>query len=140
MQTFDPKIKFDGTHQRIWDPIRKKYVVLTPEEWVRQQLLFFMIHHKHYPPSLISVEKKLNVGNVIKRYDIIVYHGLTPWLLVECKKEDAQINKAALSQILAYLSVLSLQHFVLSNGIELHRYDIQAQQWHDNLPEYPINS
>lgn len=121
----------------IYDIIRKKEVVLTPEEWVRQQLIHFLIEKKDYPASLFSIEKQIKIGNLKKRYDIVVYNGNNPWLIVECKAETEKLNPAVVQQILAYNSQLKASFLALSNGKEIKVYDIANAHWTKDFPSFP---
>ena len=80
----------------IFDPIRKKYVFLTPEEWVRQQIVDHLIYEQKIPPSLIAVEKKVQIGNLSKRFDILVFKNSIPWMIVECKRESELLNESVM--------------------------------------------
>lgn len=131
------RITTKDNKEYIYDIIRKKDVVLTPEEWVRQQLIHYLIEKKNYPASLFSVEKQLTIGTLKKRYDILIYKKDTPWLIIECKAEDEKLNAHTVQQILAYNSQLKASFLVLSNGREIKVYDIEQKKWQDTFPEYP---
>lgn len=122
----------------IWDKVRRKYVSLTPEEWVRQNFLQYLISVKHYPASLMAVEKELRLGNLRRRGDIVVYQQTLPWMIVECKAPDIQINEMTLRQILAYNIGLPASYLILTNGN--HTYGIRRKAetvtFIDILPEY----
>jgi len=120
----------------IFDPIRKKTVILTPEEWIRQQILQYMKEQLHYPLSLISVEKQIKIGSLKKRYDIVVYQNAQPWLIIECKSETEKLSPAVLSQLLAYASVLPVKYLALSNGHEMFAYHVPTKKWQEGLPAY----
>ncbi|QLH44321.1 MAG: type I restriction enzyme HsdR N-terminal domain-containing protein [Bacteroidota bacterium] len=96
----------------IFDPVRKKWFVLTPEEWVRQYLLKHMVENLNYPISLISVEKQIRIGQRNRRYDVVVYQKDQPWLIIECKQEKESISHQSLSQVLAYVSQLPVRFCV----------------------------
>jgi hypothetical protein len=130
------KTKREGEKTYVFDPIRKKYVVLTAEEWVRQQLLVHLITVKKYPSTLLSVEKQLLVGTRKRRYDIVVYKFDKPWLIIECKRDTEILNDNVLQQILSYNSALSVSFLVVCNGNELFCYDTKQQSWHTQLPNY----
>jgi len=83
--SYDFKVQSIGGKDQIFDPCRKKWVALTPEEWVRQNLLQYLIQVCKYPIELIAIEKKIQLGPLNKRFDILVYHGTTPWMIIECK-------------------------------------------------------
>lgn len=122
--------------EKIFDPVRKKYVVLTPEEWVRQQIIVHLIHSLNYPASLLSIEKQIKVNQRNRRYDLVVYKDDNPWLIVECKAEQEPLNASVLSQLLAYNSSLKAKYLAISNGKEIHCYDLELKQWHTQLPNY----
>ena len=99
--------------------IRKKKIILTPEEWVRQHYINFLSLHLQYPLSFISVEKELNYFGLKKRWDIVVYNNLfNPIILVECKAPNVKLNQEALKQVFTYQNKLNCEFIVLSNGIE----------------------
>jgi len=104
---------------RIFDPIRRRFVSLTPEEWVRQHFLNFLVNYKHYPPSLIAVEVSLTYHKLQKRGDIVVYgnHG-RPCLIVECKAPEVQITQDVFDQIAMYNMSLLVDWLVVTNGID----------------------
>lgn len=104
----------------IWDMVRKKFVMLTPEEWVRQNFIHYLVKVKHCPPGLLSVEKELRLGTMRKRYDLLVYKNDTPWMMVECKEQATKINASVLDQILRYNMSLPVQYLVLTNGAETY--------------------
>ena len=99
--------------------IRKKKIILTPEEWVRQHYINFLSLHLQYPLSFISVEKELNYFGLKKRWDIVVFNNLyEPIILVECKAPNVKLNQEALKQVFTYQNKLNCEFIVLSNGIE----------------------
>ena len=120
----------------IYDIIRKKDVVLTPEEWVRQQIIHYLIEKKNYPPSLFSVEKQLTIGTLKKRYDIVIYKVDIPWLIIECKSETEKLNTSTIQQILAYNSQLKASFLALSNGKEVKVYNIAKDNWGNSFPDF----
>ena len=120
----------------VYDIIRKKDVVLTPEEWVRQQIIHYLIDTLNYPASLFSVEKQITIGTLRKRYDIVIYQQDKPWMIIECKEENEKLDKNALQQILAYNTELKVSFLVLTNGKELLVLDVNENKWVNNLPEY----
>lgn len=101
----------------IFDGFRKKWVILTPEEWVRQSLLAYLVQQLQYPPALIAVERGLKVGERNRRFDAVIFNRKgKPFMLVECKAPGENIEDAAVSQLLAYQSVLGATYILLSNG------------------------
>jgi len=117
----DFRIKSKENTQLIFDNIRKKYVVLTPEEWVRQHVLYYLTEIKGYPKSLIAVEKQLVVNTLKKRFDILVFNkqGL-PEIIVECKSPSIKISQHTFDQIARYNLKLNAQYLMVTNG--LHHY------------------
>lgn len=100
----------------IWDRVRKKFVVLTPEEWVRQNFMAYLIRVMGYPGSLMAVEKEIRLGELKKRCDIVVYREALPWMIVECKEPGVRLTEPVLRQILAYNMTLRVPYLVLTNG------------------------
>src|SRR4029079_4003204 len=110
------RIKKENNRHLIFDEVRRLWVALTPEEWVRQNFLQYLIRVKNYSPSLISVEKMIKVGEMQKRYDIVVYKNNLPWMIIECKKNNVTINTAVIEQVIRYNMALSINYFVVTNG------------------------
>lgn len=129
------RIVKDGK-EYIFDVIRKKNVVLTPEEWVRQQIIHYLVFTKHYPAALFSVEKQINIGKLRKRYDLVIYKQDLPWLILECKSETEKLDTSTIQQIIAYNTQLQAKYLALSNGIETMIYDVVNDAWTNQFPEY----
>ena len=130
------KFKQENGKEYIYDTNRKKFVVLTAEEWVRQNALYYLMHVLHYPAAVISVEKQIKIGSRNRRYDIVVYKNSTPWLIVECKSEKEVLNDKVLSQLLSYNSILEVSYLTITNGTHIMTYDIGAQTWKNEFPCY----
>jgi hypothetical protein len=114
---YQPKIKADGGKECIFDEVRKKWVVLTPEEWVRQNFLQYLVQVKNYPASLIAVEKEIGLGDMKKRFDIVVYNSShQPFMIVECKEMSVVLDQKVLDQALRYNIPLRVPYLVLTNG------------------------
>jgi hypothetical protein len=114
---YQPKIKTEGGKEFIFDEVRKRWVVLNPEEWVRQNFLQYLIQVKKYPASLMAVEKEIKLGELKKRFDIVVYDkNSKPWMIVECKEMNVQLDKAVLDQVLLYNISLNVPYLVITNG------------------------
>lgn len=114
----DCNIRKNEGNFEIFDVIRKKYIHLTPEEWVRQHVLHFLIYDRKYPRSLIKVEAGLRYNKLKKRSDILVYNRLAkPFLIVECKSFDVKIGQATVDQVCLYNKQLGAQFAVVSNGL-----------------------
>lgn len=113
----------------IFDVFRKKWVLITPEEWVRQTLLGFMVQQKQYPTSLIAVERGLKVGELNRRFDAVIFNRTgKPYILIECKAPGEKIEDAAVSQLLAYQSVLGAGYLLLSNGHTTRCWEISGNR------------
>jgi len=116
---YDVKLRKLNGKIHIFDPIRKKFLVLTPEEWVRQHFVHFLIEHKKYPASLIKMESGLRYHERKKRSDIVVFsREMQPYLLVECKAPEVKITEKTFSQITNYYSQFPANHMVITNGLE----------------------
>ena len=102
----------------IFDVIRKKFMVLTPEEWVRQHVVHFLISEKHFSSSLINVEKQLILNNTKKRYDIVAFNNEgSIYLIVECKAPNIAITQDTFDQIARYNLVTNAQYLMVTNGL-----------------------
>ncbi len=105
-----------GDKQQVFCIVRKKWMLLTPEEWVRQNLILYMHVSLHYPLALMAVEKQVQVGELKKRFDIVLYKDQIPFLLIECKELDVIIDQKTLDQALRYNIQLRAPYFIISNG------------------------
>lgn len=133
------KIREENGHRQIWCQIRKKWMVLTPEEVVRQSYLKYLISDKNYWPSHISVEREIATAQVRKRFDILVFGGDTrPWMIVECKAPDIQLSDRGIQQILKYNLDLKASYLSLSNGLSTVVFDTLNENWISALPEFPV--
>ncbi|GAA3521799.1 type I restriction enzyme HsdR N-terminal domain-containing protein [Aquimarina addita] len=102
----------------IFDRIRKKFIILTPEEWVRQHTVNYLIQEKKYPESLINVEKLIKVNDLSKRYDIIVFNpDGSIYLIVECKSPKIKITQEVFDQIARYNLTVQAEYLMITNGI-----------------------
>ena len=114
---YQPKIKNEAGKEIIFDEVRKRWVLLTPEEWVRQNFLQYMVQVKKYPASLIAVEKEIKLGDLKKRFDIVVYDALSkPWMVIECKEMNVELNRLVLDQVLRYNITMQVPYLVITNG------------------------
>lgn len=111
------KIKNEEGKEIIFDEVRKRWTRLTPEEWVRQNFLQYLIQVKNYPTSLIAVEKEINLGELKKRFDILVYNSShQPWMMVECKAMRVPLHEKVLEQVLRYNLSVPVDFLVITNG------------------------
>jgi len=139
------RFKSNENKTLIFDIIRKKFVVLTPEEWVRQHVLNFLISEKKYPISHINVEKQLKLHDTVKRYDIVVFNSNgSIEIIVECKAPSIKINQQVFDQIARYNFVLQAKHLMVSNGLE-HFYcnmDYINEKYIflKDIPSYSLNN
>ena len=138
--TYNFKLKKNNNKTYIFDEIRKKWVFLSPEEWVRQNFVMY-IKSKGYPLSLINIEKGFSVNGVSKRYDIVVFNQIGKVnILVECKSFKQKILNNHFDQIMRYNIELKSTYLVVSNGINHYflRFDIdnRKHEFIDDLPLY----
>lgn len=121
----------------IFDPIRKKWLVMTPEEWVRQHIISYLLKVKHYPASLLSIEKEITVGELKKRCDIVIYdRTLTPTMIIECKKMDVQLTPKVLDQVLRYHITLQAEYLIITNGLHCIGFQKSGGQFRE-INEFP---
>jgi hypothetical protein len=136
------RIKSNENKLFIFDILRKKYVSLTPEEWVRQHFVHYLIEEKNYPISLIGVEKKLTINGLTKRTDILVFNTYgEPHIIVECKAPTIKINQATFDQIARYNLKLQANYLIVTNGLD-HFYctmDFKNEhyQFLKDIPNFP---
>jgi hypothetical protein len=113
----DFRIKKENGKDLIFDALRKKWLVLTPEEWVRQNFVQYLLQVKNYASSLIAVEKEIKLGELKKRFDILVYNNHhQPWMMIECKAAEIKLDEKVLEQILRYNISLPVEYMVITNG------------------------
>ena len=123
--------------EQIFCEWRKRWVRLTPEEWVRQQLLHHMVEQLAYPSSLIGVEVAIKVGEVKKRCDAVVYNqDLQPLMLIECKAETVPITQKTLDQALTYNRKLNVPYLILYNGPQTVFVHVPSQSASSSIPHY----
>lgn len=127
----------------IFDEVRKKFVLLTPEEWVRQNVVRFLIIEKKYPKLHINVEKTLKINNLTKRYDVVVFNSNgSIQILVECKAPNIKISQTTFDQIAIYNLNLRANYLMVTNGLShiFCKIDFKNKKYDflQNLPEYKI--
>ena len=138
---FSFRFKNSENKVSIFDEIRKKFVILQPEEWVRQHCVQYLIQHKKYPKSLINVEKELKINGLKKRYDIVVFKpNGTIAIIVECKAPKITINQSTFDQIAQYNLKLNADLLMVTNGLN-HYYckmdfENEAYEFLRDIPEY----
>ena len=136
---FDGKISSEGEKKRIFDVIRRRYVALTPEEWVRQHFVHFLAEEKGYPLSLMANEVQLKLNGMSRRCDTVVYdRTLTPRVIVEYKAPTVEITQKVFDQISRYNRVLRVDYLIVSNGLTHYCCRIDyASQGYTFLPDIP---
>lgn len=113
----DFRMKKENDRQYIFDSQRKAWLLLTPEEWVRQNFISYLQKALNYPSSLIAVEKEIILNGLKKRFDILVYdENHKPWMLVECKAPEVELSEKVLRQVLVYNQSVPVSFFVITNG------------------------
>lgn len=137
------KMKLKGTtqHPKVFDILRKKYIALTPEEWVRQHFIHFLIEHKNYPAPLLANEIQLHVGDKVLRADSVLYsQELTPKMIIEYKAPHIPITQKVFDQISVYNMLLHVDFLVVSNGLQHYicKMDYVGKKYLflEEIPEY----
>ncbi len=116
--SYDFRIEQQGESLKIYDAFRKKWVVLTPEEWVRQHVLAYLVQTKNYAASLLAVERSLTYNTRKKRFDILVFDKKAkPFMLIECKAPEVKLSEETLMQICTYNTVFNVPFLFVSNGL-----------------------
>ena len=137
------QIKLSGTQERptIFDILRKKYVALTPEEWVRQHFIHFLINYKGYPSALLANELQLKIGTKQLRADSVLYDkNLHPCMIIEYKAPSIQLSQKVFDQISVYNMLLHVDYLIVSNGLQHYcckmNYSTQKYHFLKDIPDY----
>ena len=131
------KIREEAGKEIIFDEFRKIWVRLSPEEWVRQNFLHYLVEVKKYPASLIAIEKEIRLGELKKRFDILVYDGShKPWMMIECKAMEIPLDEKVLQQVLRYNIALPVPFLVITNGIFVAGFQRKLMAL-EPIPELP---
>jgi hypothetical protein len=118
------KIKEEEGKEFIFDELRRQWVRLTPEEWVRQNVIQYLVQIKKYPAALIGVEKEIKLGELKKRFDVLVFDKEhQPWMMIECKAMDVELNEDVLQQLLRYNISVPVTYLVITNGSYTYAYE-----------------
>lgn len=123
----------------IFDPIRKKWLVLQEEEWIRQNFIQYLLKEMRYPKNLIALEKEIKLGTLKKRFDILVFDSrLRPWMLIECKAAGVALSEAVFDQVLRYHITLPARYLIITNGNATMGWEKENNQLKeiDRLPEF----
>lgn len=139
--TYSFRFKNSENKVAIFDEIRKKFIIISPEEWVRQHVVQFLLQDKKYPKSHINVEKLLKINNLTKRYDVVVFKpDGNISILVECKAPEVKITQSTFDQIARYNMTLKAEYLMVTNGLNHYfcKMDYEKEQYDflQELPEY----
>ena len=135
------KFKTEGNKRQVFDPVRRKFVELTPEEWVRQNFIQFLVQEKKYPQSLMTVERGLDLNGTKKRFDIVANNNEgRPVIIVECKSSKVKLSQATFDQITRYNIVLQVDYLIITNGLEHYcakiDYEKKSYSFLKDIPQY----
>lgn len=140
---FQVKIAVTDGKKMVFDPLRRKYVALTPEEWVRQHFVHFLIQHKGYPSGLLANEVQLTLNGTRKRCDTVLYDRTrTPHMIIEYKAPTVPITRQVFDQITRYNIVLKVDYLIVSNGLEHYCCKVDYERFCCNflkeIPDYAM--
>lgn len=122
----------------VFDPLRRQWVSLTPEEQVRQKMLYFLVETRKLPAGLVAVEYSIKVNNLPKRADIVIFNNLgEPQMIVECKAETVPITEKVLDQAIRYYSGLKVKYLTLTNGKTMFCYKVENGKL-EAITEFPL--
>ncbi len=138
---YDPTLRCDGENLEIYDPFRRQYVRLSPEEWVRQHFLEYLTKHCGYPAGLVAVEKGFRFQGMARRADIVVHDRRgRPFLMVECKAPGIPISQSTFDQVSRYNRVVSADYLVVTNGLKHFCWTVETDfaryRFMDGPPPY----
>ncbi|MBQ6747562.1 MAG: type I restriction enzyme HsdR N-terminal domain-containing protein [Bacteroidaceae bacterium] len=141
LPAFEVKMKDEGAKKLIFDVIRRKYVALTPEEWVRQHFVHYLIEQLGYPQELLANEVEVSLNGTSKRCDTVLYdRDLQARMIVEYKAADVNISQKVFNQIMRYNMVLRVQYLIVSNGLEHYccklDYSNNSYEFLSEIPSY----
>jgi hypothetical protein len=133
------RIKSENNKEFIFDKQRKKWLALTPEEWVRQNFIQYLLQVKNYPASLIALEKEIKLGELKKRFDILIYDtNHHPWMMIECKATTIKLDDKVLEQVLRYNISVPVRYLVVTNGTTCAGW-LRAEGKLGELTEIPVH-
>jgi len=124
-----PSVKIENGKEIIFCIIRKRWFKITPEEWVRQNFLLYLIHVLEYPASLIAIEKQLITADVKKRFDIVIYKNSVPFMIVECKEMNVPLSENTIRQVLNYNANIQAEIMVVTNGSYCAGFEKKGNQF-----------
>lgn len=117
----EPQFRFrkENGQQQIFDTLRKQWLRLSPEEWVRQNFVRYLVQVQQYPATMLAVEKELDLNGMKRRFDLLVFNEVhEPWMLIECKAESVTLSAQVLEQVLRYNISIPVPYLVITNGKE----------------------
>ena len=140
-QLYNFRFKNSENKVSIFDEIRKKFIILTPEEWVRQHVVQFLLEEKKYPKSLINVEKVLKVNGLRKRYDVVVFNSDgSIFILIECKAPEVKIAQTTFDQIARYNMTMKSEFLMVTNGLNHYfcqmDFELEKYTFLKDIPHY----
>jgi Type I restriction enzyme R protein N terminus (HSDR_N) len=141
--TFTFRFKNSENKVAIFDEIRKKFIILTPEEWVRQHVTQYLLQEKKYPKSYINIEKLIKINEVTKRYDLVVFQpNGSLFLLVECKAPEVKVTQQTFDQIARYNLTLKAKYLMVTNGLNHYfcEMDFENEKYIflEQLPDFSL--
>ena len=141
LPSYDAKIRKNGSLMEIYDPLRRKFIALTPEEWVRQHFVNWLISDKEYPTSLMANEAGIKLNSLTRRCDTVVYNQhLDPLMIIEYKESNISITQDVFDQVVRYNTVLKVPYIVVSNGVNHYcckmNYEKQSYDFLTDIPNY----
>lgn len=141
--SYSIKTKLVNSKEYLFDELRKKWILSTPEELVRQQFWKYLHLEKKYPKSLMAIEKKIVINGLNKRFDLLVFDEFgKPHIIIECKSPKVKIDQKTLNQVLSYQNKLAANFVVLTNGLKTYCIEIDLELLKANyikeIPEYRI--
>lgn len=127
---------------KIWDCLRKRFIMLTPEEWVRQNFVSFLVNYKSYNPTLMANEVRITLNGMSRRCDTVLYsQSLVPKMIIEYKRPTVAIGASVFKQICRYNLVMKVDYLIVSNGLEHYcckmDYEHETYQFLHGIPDYP---
>lgn len=135
---FEYKLRKQNGMPVIFDVIRRKYVALTPEEWVRQHVIHYLIEKKRYPRTWIAVEKEIDLYGLKRRFDIVCYDKKSePCLIVECKAPTVALSQSVFDQVFRYNLVLAAPYVAITNGVTHYCGRLNEDRTFSFLPDFP---
>lgn len=135
----DFNIRKEGESILVFDRIRSKWVTLLPEEWVRQNIINWLIRHQNIPAAFIAVEQSIKINSLKKRCDILVYdREHKPWMMIEAKAQDVELDENVLTQILNYCRGIPVAFILIANGKDAYIANVSKADtpWLDEFPQF----